>query len=229
MRRSDRLFELILLFRGGRLWRGQDLADELEVSLRTVYRDIETLVASGIPIEGARGLGFLLRAPIFLPPMTLSARELEALNLGTELVSKSGDPELAAAAARLRRKIDTVLPAERQGQETVPGVAIHTREEEAPLALLPDLRRAIRASRVLEIGYRSLGDVTSRRRIRPLNLEYWGRVWTCTAWCELRDDFRVFRVDRIDGCRDTGELFSQVAGQSYGDYLARFDSDAPRC
>lgn len=110
MRRTDRLFELLQLFRDGRTRRGRELAQKLEVSLRTIYRDIDTLVASGAPIEGELGVGYLLRAPIFLPLLTLTETELEALHLGVALVERSGDASLADAAMRPRAKIDAVLP-----------------------------------------------------------------------------------------------------------------------
>ncbi len=110
MRRTDRLFDLIQLIRDGRLHRAADLAERLEVSVRTIYRDMDTLVASGIPVEGERGVGYILRAPIFLPPVTLTLTELEALHLGVALVRKAADPELQQAASSLSDKIDQALP-----------------------------------------------------------------------------------------------------------------------
>ncbi|MHA1545135.1 MAG: helix-turn-helix transcriptional regulator, partial [Alphaproteobacteria bacterium] len=126
MRRTDRLFEIVQLFRGGRLWRGGDIATRLEVSLRTIYRDIDTLVASGVPIEGARGVGYILREPIFLPPLTLTTTELEALQLGMEMVRKMSDADLAEAAARLLTKIDAVLPGDRRGRDFLKSLSVYT-------------------------------------------------------------------------------------------------------
>ena len=99
MRRTDRLFELIQLLRDGRLHRGKDLAERLGVSLRTLYRDMDTLTVSGIPVEGERGLGYMMTAPITLPPLNLTLTELEALHLGLAVVSKAADEELQRAAA----------------------------------------------------------------------------------------------------------------------------------
>ena len=226
MRRTDRLFELMLLFRSGHLWRGRELADRLEVSLRTIYRDIDTLAASGVPIEGERGVGYILRAPIFLPPLTLSMLELEALHLGMAVVEQAGDPDLAAAASRLQTKIDAVLPQDRTHPHTpMAHIAAYLRDVGSALQHLPALRGAVKQKRVVRIHYRRLDEVQSRRTVRPLHLEYWGKVWTCTCWCALREDFRVFRVDRIQDCAATGETFRDEPGKTLADYMQRFDCE----
>ena len=111
MRRSDRLSEIIEIVQDGRLHLARNIAEQLEVSVRTIYRDFDTLVASGIPIDGERGVGYMLREPVFLPPMNLSLTELEALHLGMAIVSEAADPELQKAAAALTRKIDKVATA----------------------------------------------------------------------------------------------------------------------
>jgi predicted DNA-binding transcriptional regulator YafY len=220
MRRTDRLFEILQLFRGGRLLLGRDIADRLEVSLRTVYRDIETLVASGIPIDGERGVGYVLREPIFLPPMTLTSEELRALHLGVEVVRQTGDAELAGAAERLVGKIAAVLPSDRRALRPLQDLAVYASIAAVPCEQLGALRRAVAERRVVEIGYRSADGALTVRRIRPLQTEYWGRVWTCPAWCELRDAFRVFRVDRVEACAETGDTFALEPGRTYADYLA---------
>ncbi len=226
MRRTDRLFEILQLFRGGRLLLGRDIAERLEVSLRTVYRDIETLVASGVPIEGERGVGYVLREPIFLPPLTLTAEELRALHLGAEIVRQTADAALAASAERLLGKIAVVLPSDRQALRPLQDLAVYASLATAPCEQLSTLRLAVAERRVVEIGYRNPAGSLTKRRIRPLQTEYWGRVWTCPAWCELRSAFRVFRVDRIENCADTGEVFMIEPGQSYADYLATLNLDA---
>lgn len=220
MRRTDRLFEIIQLFRGGRLWRGQDLAERLGVSLRTVYRDIDTLIASGVPIEGERGVGYLLREPVFLPPLTLTHAELEALQLGARLVARLGDPSLVKAAEALLGKVDAVVPSDRQGVDLVAGVGLYGPSPEGEAAYLPVLREAIRRLRRLTLVYRRLDGVLTERLVRPLHLEHWGRVWTLSAWCELRGDFRVFRVDLIEAV-EVGEAFLEEPGKSFLDFLAR--------
>lgn len=220
MRRTDRLFEILQLFRGGRLLLGRDIAERLEVSLRTVYRDIETLVASGIPIEGERGVGYVLREPIFLPPMTLTPEELRALHLGVEVVRQMGDAELASAAERLVGKIEAVLPTERRTLRPLRDVAVYASIAAKPRDQLGTLRRAIADRCIVDIRYRGPDGALSERRIRPLQTEYWGHVWTCPAWCELREAFRVFRVDRIETCVVTSDTFVHEPGRTYTDYLA---------
>lgn len=224
MRRTDRLFEILQLFRSGRLLLGRDIAERLEVSVRTVYRDIETLVASGIPIEGERGVGYLLREPVFLPPLTLTPEELRALHMGVEVVRQVSDPALARAAEGLLGKIAAVLPAGREAQSAEGNVAVYTALHAAAAAAagrqLGAMRRAVHDRQVLDIVYQRLDGTRSCRRVRPLQVEYWGHVWTCLAWCEQRDAFRLFRIDRIEACAPTGERFAREAGKTYPDYLA---------
>jgi len=230
MRRTDRLFEILQLFRSDRLLLGRDIAERLEVSLRTVYRDIETLVASGVPIEGERGFGYVLREPIFLPPMMLTPEELRALHLGVEIVRQTGDAELAAAAEQLVDKVRAVLPSDRQALRPLQDLSVYASIAAVPCGQLGPLRRAVAERRIVKIVYRDLEGAVTERRIRPLQTEYWGRVWTCPAWCELREDFRVFRVDRVTQCIDTTETFALEPGRTYADYLAtlRFeDGKAP--
>ncbi len=222
MRRTDRLFEIIQLFRGGRLLLARDIAQKLEVSQRTIYRDMDTLVASGVPIEGERGVGYILRTPIFLPPLMLNSIELEALHLGMEIVRKSKDEELADAAGQLLIKVDAVLPDQQRQRSHLQGISVFNFESHEQFRHLALLRQAVTQNRILEIEYCRLDEVFSQRRVLPLQVEYWGNTWTCTAWCQKRDNFRVFRVDRIQTCRDTGAVFVSKSGQTYGDYLKRF-------
>ncbi len=220
MRPTDRFFEIIQTLRDGKLHKATDLAERLEVSVRTIYRDIDSLVASGIPIEGARGLGYILRAPVFLPPLAFSQTEMEALHLGAALVQQTADPELQQAAARLIDKVDQVMPPGRAPVDRDWGMAVYGAPEvQASFAFMPAIRLAVREKRVLQISYRRQDGAPSDRRIRPLQLEYWGRVWTCTAWCELRDGFRVFRVDRLVSVTDTRQNFEDAPGKRLRDYL----------
>lgn len=221
MRRTDRLFELLQLFREGRFWRGRDLAERLETSLRTLYRDIDTLVASGVPVEGERGVGYILREPIFLPPLALSAAELEALHLGVEFVSRMGDSALSEAAARLKTKVDAVAPTSQRGAHHASAVTVLAPAPTGIQRLLPILRDAIKARALLNMTYHRLDGVLSDRTVRPLHLEFWGRNWTLTAWCEARSDFRVFRADRIEAVSLSGGAFRAGPGESYQDYLAQ--------
>lgn len=204
---------------------GREIAERLEVSLRTVYRDIETLVGSGVPIEGERGVGYLLREPFFLPPISLTPEELRALHLGVEVVRQTGDVELAVAAERLIGKIAAVLPSDRRALRPLRDLAIYASIAAASCEHLGALRRAVAERRVVLIRYRNPDGKLTERRIWPLQTEYWGRVWTCPAWCEMRDAFRVFRADRIEACVDTGDTFVREPGRTYADYLASLSYD----
>ena len=226
MRRTDRLFDLVLLLRDGRLHRAQDLAERLEVSVRTIYRDMETLQASGIPVEGARGVGYMLTAPVTLPPLNLTLLELEALELGMAVVAEAADPDLQAAARSLSAKIDAVLPNDRTPAKDGWGFAVYPFADAARgFRHMPALRAAIRARQKLDLAYRDAEGRTTRRVIRPLQMEYWGRVWTLTAWDETRDDFRTVRVDRIEEIGARPELFVDEAGKSLPDYLDRMTKE----
>jgi predicted DNA-binding transcriptional regulator YafY len=221
MRRTDRLFDLLLILRDGRLHRAQDIADRLEVSVRTIYRDMDTLIASGVPIAGERGLGYMATAAITLPPLNLTLTELEALHLGMAIVSEAADDDLKAAARSLSAKIDAVLPQDRTSPPVTFGFAVYPFAEAAKgFQHMPAIRAAIRTRQKLRIDYHDAEGGTTDRIIRPLQLEYWGRVWTATAWCELRADFRVFRVDRIDRLTVLPQLFVDEPGKTLADYLS---------
>lgn len=224
MRRTDRLFDIIGILRDGRLHRAQDIADRLGVSVRTIYRDMDTLVASGIPVEGERGVGYMAREAITLPPLTLTSEELEALNLGVAIVSEAADPDLKAAALSLAGKIDAVLSAETVAEADAWKFAVYPFADAARgFAHMAALRAAIKGRQKLRLGYRRIDGTPSDRVIRPLHMEYWGRVWTLTAWCELRADFRVFRVDLIETAAPLPELFVDEPGKRLSDYRARLD------
>jgi predicted DNA-binding transcriptional regulator YafY len=223
MRRTDRLFELIQVLRDGRLHRARDLAARLQVSTRTIWRDMDTLKASGIPVEGERGLGYMMTAPITLPPLNLTLTELEALHLGMAVVGEAADPELQGAARSLQAKIQAVLPEHRTAPAAGWGFAVFPFAEAARgFAHMPTIRQAIRQKHRLSLRYRALDDTVSARTVRPLQMEYWGRLWTLTVWCEWRQDFRVFRVDRIEALSDTGETFADESGRTLADYEARY-------
>lgn len=219
MRRTDRLFELIGLLRDGRLHRAADLAERLEVSQRTIYRDMDTLKASGVPVEGERGVGYMLTAPVTLPPLNLTLTELEALHLGMAVVAEAADEELQRAARSLAAKIEAVVPEDRTAPAEGWGFAVFPFADAARgFAHMPALRSAIRARQKLRLAYTALDGDRTERTVRPLQMEYWGRIWTLTAWCELRAGFRVFRIDRIDRLEAMPELFVDEPGKTLADY-----------
>ena len=219
MRRTDRLFDIIQILRDGKLHRAQDIADKLEVSVRTIYRDMDTLVASGIPVEGERGVGYMITEAITLTPLTLTVAELEALNLGMAIVGEAADPDLKAAAISLAEKVDAVLPTQVVSEADQWKFAVYPFADAARgFAHMPTLRAAIRARQKLRLSYVSKKGASTLRVIRPLHMEYWGRIWTLTAWCELRSDHRVFRVDLIETAEALPELFVDEPGKTLADY-----------
>ncbi|SDZ40036.1 Predicted DNA-binding transcriptional regulator YafY, contains an HTH and WYL domains [Jannaschia faecimaris] len=228
MRRSERLAEIVEIVRDGRLHLARDIADALEVSLRTIYRDIDTLAASGVPIDGERGVGYILREPVFLPPMALSLIELEALSLGMAIVQEAADEELQSAARSLLGKVGDHASNRRRAPKSW-GFGVYAFEcAQEGFKHMPLLRRAIRDRMKLRIAYRSLTEQSSERVIRPLQADYWGRVWTCSAWCELRGGFRAFRIDRMLTVETTGKHFEPEPGKTIEDYLKHVDDQMER-
>jgi len=220
MRRTDRLFEIIQILRDGKLHRAQDVANRLDVSVRTIYRDMDTLIASGVPVQGERGVGYIITQAITVPPLTLTAAELEVLNLGMAIVGEAADPDLKAAALSLADKIDAVLPTQTIAEADAWKFAVYPFADAARgFAHMPTLRAAIRARQKLRLTYTSKDQTVTQRTVRPLHMEYWGRVWTLTAWCELRAGFRVFRVDLIETAEALPELFVDEPGKRLSDYM----------
>ncbi len=219
MRRTDRLFDIIQILRDGKLHTAQGIAEACEVSVRTIYRDMDTLVASGVPVQGERGVGYMITEAISLPPLTLTVEELEALNLGMAIVAEAADETLKAAAQTLADKIDAVLPERSVADADKWKFAVYPFADAVRgFAQMPTLRAAIRARQKLRLTYHSKGDRITTRTIRPLHMEYWGRVWTLTAWCEKRNDFRVFRVDLIQSAEALPEMFVDEPGKRLSDY-----------
>ena len=199
MSRAQRLLELIqVLRRHRRPVAGAVLADELGVSLRTLYRDIETLKAQGAHIDGEAGVGYVLRPGFMLPPMMFSEDEIEALVLGSRWVAERADAPLGAAARNALAKIAAVLPAElKEGLEGSPLLIGPGAPIAAGDAELPALRQCMRTERKVRIAYVDAAGSTTRRVIWPLALAFFDRARVVVAWCESRKDFRHFRTDRI--------------------------------
>ena len=199
MARADRLLQLIqVLRRHRRAVSARDLADELEVSIRSVYRDVQTLRAQGATIDGEPGVGYVLRPGFLLPPLMFTDEELEALLLGLRLTAEHADQGLGRAAAEVVAKLRAVLPKDLQVllDETalLAGPALARPAETVDLA---ELRRAIREQRKARIVYASERSTPTTRVIWPLGLGFFQRSRLLVAWCETREDFRSFRTDRI--------------------------------
>lgn len=219
MRRTDRLFDIIQILRDGNLHRAQDIAARLEVSVRTIYRDMDTLVASGVPVQGERGVGYMVTEAITLPPLSLTPAELEALNLGMAIVAEASDSDLKSAALSLAGKIDAVLPTNVIAEADRWKFAVYPFADAARgFSHMATLRAAIKSRQKLALTYRRIDKTLTERTIRPLHMEYWGRVWTLTGWCEARNDFRVFRVDLIETAQALPELFVDEPGKNLADF-----------
>ena len=221
MRRADRLFLLIHALRGRRsALTAQQLAQTLQVSARTVYRDVADLQLSGVPIEGEAGVGYLLRKGADIPPLMFNEEELEALVVGTRFVRAFGGERLGRGATTALLKIEAVLPEalrERSRRTRIFAPQLDNRIESS--GLIDALHAAIGQPQVLRLDYRDGNGVVTVREVEPLALMFWGGAWTLGAWCRLRRDFRSFRPDRIVAHAVTGELFADDPARNLDAYL----------
>jgi predicted DNA-binding transcriptional regulator YafY len=220
MRRADRLFEIVHYLRGRRLTTAAQLARWLEVSERTIYRDIADLSASGIPIDGEAGVGYRLHPDFDLPPLMFNRNEIEALVIGARMVESWGGPSLAQGARTALAKVATALPKDKRA--TLEGSPLFSPGyfQDSRLGARMDLLRvAIDARRHVLLRYQDAKGATSERRVRSLALAFWGETWTLGGWCELRNDFRNFRLDRILMSHLLEERFPDEAGKRLPDYL----------
>lgn len=228
MKKSERLLQLLRLLRGRRrAVTAQSLAERLQVSERTIYRDIESLVLSGVSIEGEAGVGYSLRPDSDILPLMFDAREIEALMLSVRLMKAWSDDELIEAATRAQDKIKAALPARMQ-QELE---RKHTKflvpdyKREYFLQHSEDIRAAIDAKQVLRIAYQDEQARVSTRAIECLGLMFWGSAWTVVAWCQLRDDYRLFRLDRIQSLESLEQYFQIENEKSFARWVGRFEKD----
>ena len=225
MRRADRLFQIVQIIRGRRLTTAALLARRLEVSERTVYRDIADLQRQGVPIEGEAGVGYRLGVGYTLPPLMFTQGEAQALVAAARLAQSWVDAALAADVETALGKILSVLPpAARAAAEALALYAPPLAIDDAARARLQTLREAVQSRRKLRLLYRDAEGAASARTVRPLGSFYWGKVWTLAAWCELRRDFRSFRVDRIDQIEVQDERFRDEPGRTLADMLRQVRS-----
>jgi len=220
MRRADRLFRIVRILRGGRLQTARMLAEKLEVSERTIYRDVRDLQMSGMPIEGEAGVGYTLRRDMDLPPMMFTRDELTALVLGARMVQAWGGASSVASADQALQRIEAVLPADlRERVDAILMYAPGHRMVQPLKERLDVLHEACIGRRALAFGYAKEDGQSSEREVRPLALYFWGGAWTLAAWCELRKDFRVFRIDRMQEVRVLRREFVQKKGQRLEDFV----------
>jgi predicted DNA-binding transcriptional regulator YafY len=213
MTRSERLLDLIQRLRTYRYAvTAETLAKELDVSVRTVYRDIETLQAQGAPIEGEAGVGYVLGPGFVLPPLMFSVEEIEALVLGVSWVGDRADAPLARAARNLVAKIKAVLPSplRQELEATTLIVGPAAGRIAVPDTTAAELRRAIRQQKKLQISYRDDKGNTTDRVLWPFALGYFDSVLVVLAWCELRQDLRNFRADRITAWQPLDQSYPET-------------------
>jgi len=229
MRRADRLFRIVQLLRSGRLQTARHLAEKLQVSLRTIYRDVQDLQLSGVPITGEAGVGYTLRRDFDIPPLMFDREEIAALVLGARMVQAWGGMQLTEAANRALRKIEAVLPTDlRERIDEVLLYAPGFRVSPELRSRLDALHSAAQERRIVLIAYAREDGQQSIRRVHPLALYFWGGTWTLAAWCELRNDFRSFRIDRMEHLESLSELFTPKAGQMLADFLRHVRSERDR-
>lgn len=226
MHKAERLFQLVILLRRSRTITARDLADQLGVSERTIYRDIQSLVLSGVPVEGEAGVGYILRRDFDLPPLMFTSEEAQALLLGARMVQAWGDADLEAAARGALDKVRAV--ASRAMLDALDSQTI----------LVPDfhidpivrkrlgiVRRGILEQRKIRFEYTRADGERAERTVRPLGLFYWGNTWSFAAWCELRRAFRNFRVDRMGGMAVLPEQFANEPGKSLEEYIEAIEKE----
>jgi predicted DNA-binding transcriptional regulator YafY len=230
MRRADRLFRIVqVLQRRRAATTATHLAGRLGVSERTIYRDIRDLILSGTPIDGEAGVGYRIRPGYDLPPLMFDRDEIQALVLGARIVRQFGDPVLARASDAILDKVAAVLPKDLKPllSETrlfVPR-SIGGRRSGDALGLA---REALVGRRKLRITYAKENADATERTVRPLGIFFWGRTWTLAAWCELRDDFRNFRLDRVSASAMLAQTFEDEPGKTLKDLLTRYGPEAVR-
>lgn len=222
MRRADRLFEIVQYLRSRRLTTAAQLAQWLEVSERTIYRDIADLCGSGVPIDGEAGVGYRLHRHFDLPPLMFTYDEIDALVIGARFVESWGGPHLANAARGALAKIAAALPEQKRAavEESrlfAPGFVVDRQWG----GRFDALRMAIVKRRYVEFEYRDSTHQPSQRRVRPFAVFFWGSAWTLGAWCELRSDFRNFRLDRFTSLTVLESQFPDEPGRRFDDYVQK--------
>lgn len=222
MRRADRLFQIIQSLHHDRAVTARQLAEQLEVSERTIYRDIQDISLSGVPITGETGLGYRLMKGFHLSPLMFNEEELAALLLGARMVQTWTDRGLARAAQQAMAKIEHVIPDHLKPELARQEIMVPSFPFSLTVSIeLELLRTAIKQQCKTRFDYRREDSQKSSRTVHPLGLFYWGKVWTLVAWCELRDSFRHFRLDRMSNITSLEEHYDVVEGRTLQDFLAQ--------
>jgi predicted DNA-binding transcriptional regulator YafY len=221
--RTTRLFSILDELRSRRLpVSAEVLAELLNVSVRTIYRDMATLQTMGAPVRGESGLGFQIEDGTFLPPLHFAPDELDAILMGMRMIQSRSDSKLADAASRALNKIGSALPAHHEHLFLDSPLMAHSSAWiNKPLEgeTLSELCEVVRVKERIEIKYMDVKGQKTKRYVRPLGITCFNSVWLFTAWCDSRHDFRNFRVDRIRSVTRTGEIFKDKKGERFKDYL----------
>lgn len=223
MRRADRLFQIVQFLRSRRLTTAQWLAERLQISVRTVYRDIDDLSRSGVPIEGERGVGYVLRRSMDLPPLMFDRHELAAIELGLRFTQANTQSDLARAAMSALAKIRNV-----QGPVVGPvsrSALLVPRAAQARGQYVSELFDAVERRAKVRFLYRKPEHEEESRTVHPLGLFFWAPSWSLLAWCERRDDFRSFRLDRLRELTVVAETYEPVKGRTLEDYLRKIERE----
>ena len=222
MRRADRLFQIIQNLHHDKVTTARDLAHELNVSERTIYRDVQDLSLCGVPIVGETGTGYRLMKGYQLPPLMFSEEELAALLIGARMVQAWTDQTLAKAANQALKKIENIIPDRLRPELDQQSIIIpNLSKDEKTTIELTIIRKATQQKNKLVFNYQKEDMEKSRRTVHPLGIFYWGKVWTLVAWCLLRDDFRHFRLDRMNGVAMQDDHFAEKAGQTLDDFMKK--------
>ncbi|MDR0250052.1 MAG: YafY family transcriptional regulator [Burkholderiales bacterium] len=225
-RRADRLFQIVQILRGRRLTTAADLAERLGVSERTIYRDIRDLSLSGVPVEGEAGVGYQLNAHFDIPPLMFSAHEVEALIAGMRLLKTWGGNTLAEATESAQEKLIAALPYERRVTAEASRIfAPDFGGRDTVRAFFDQIHIAMIRHQVLHIDYIDGQSRRTRRDIQPLGLFFWGQVWLLAAWCERRNDYRCFRLDRCQKIETLERLFAESPERSLNGFLRSVGAD----
>jgi predicted DNA-binding transcriptional regulator YafY len=221
MPRSDRLFELIQVLRRRKgAATAQWLAGQLEVTARTIYRDIAVLQSMRVPIEGEVGVGYIMRRGFDLPPLMFDAEEIEAMTVGLALLARTGDRDLVKAALRVASKIADVVPDDLAKQLSVQRSKVSTYGIRIPKDFdMAKLRKSIRENKKIRICYSNGHGIATQRTLMPIAVFYYVEVALLIAWCELRSSFRQFRIDRITAIEYLNASFANQAEKLRNDWL----------
>jgi predicted DNA-binding transcriptional regulator YafY len=219
MRRAERLFRLVNEMRTRGISRAEDLAQKFEVSTRTIYRDIAHLQASGLPIEGEAGIGYMLRPGFDLPNVTFTYEQVDALAVGLSFVEGLDDPTLAAAAREVRAKLQAGMP-HPEARKLADAPYFSLRRKTGPTPHITQLRTAIRKRLIVRINYQNAARVATSRSIRPLAIWNLPEGWMFSGWCDLRQGFRTFRLDRIASLTVTAQVFDDNPAQNLDAFIA---------